>query len=201
LAAAAVIPDVRGFSERVVPRTRGELAELDELTLARAQRGDEAACRALVLRYQRPVFALLSRLVGRGRIDDLAQETFLRVFRALARFDRSGPARLGTWILTIATRLGLDELRKRPPPDVALDETFVGPARADETAERHALGAALARAVAALPPEQRAVVLLREVHELEYDEIARALDVDLGTVKSRLSRARAALREALGDQR
>jgi RNA polymerase sigma-70 factor (ECF subfamily) len=174
--------------------------ELDDVTLARAQRGEEAACRALVERYQRPLFALLGRLVGRERAGDLAQETFLRVFRALPRFDRGGAARLSSWILTIATRLSLDELRRRPPPEAALDETLAAPSRADETAERRALGAALARAVASLSAEQRAVILLREVHELEYEEIARALDVDLGTVKSRLSRARAALRAALGEQ-
>ena len=76
--------------------------ELDELTLARAQRGDEEACRALVVRYQRALFALLARMLGpRGAVEDLAQETFLRAFRALPGFDRSGPARLSTWLLTI----------------------------------------------------------------------------------------------------
>lgn len=183
--------------------TRDGRAELDDLTLARAQRGDEAACRALVVRYQRPVFALLDRLiarvVGRPRVEDLAQETFLRVFRALPRFDLRGTARLSSWILTIATRLALDELRRRPLPDAHLDDDVPGPSRADESAERRDLGAALSRAVAALSPEQRAVVLLREVHELEYEEIARALDVDVGTVKSRLHRARVALRAALGE--
>jgi RNA polymerase sigma-70 factor (ECF subfamily) len=172
-------------------------AELDELTLARAQRGEAAACRALVERYQRPVFALVGRMVGRGRVEDLAQETFLRVFAALPRFDRSGPARLSTWILTIATRLAVDELRRRPLRTVEIDDRLPGASRTDEAAERRALRAALGRAIAELTPEQRAVVLLREVHGLEYDEIARALEVDLGTVKSRLSRARAALRAAL----
>jgi len=176
-------------------------SELDDLTLARAQRGEDAACRALVVRYQRPVFALLSRLAGRGRVEDLAQETFLRVFRALPRFDRGGPARLSSWILTIATRLALDELRRTPRVEVPLDDQQPGGARADETAERRALARDLQRAFARLAPDQRAVVLLREVHELDYEEIARALDLDLGTVKSRLSRARASLRLALGENR
>jgi len=172
-------------------------ADLDDLTLARAQRGDPAACRALVERYQRPVFALLSRMCGHGRCEDLAQETFLRVFGALGRFERSGPARLSTWILTITTRLALDELRRKPLRTAPLDERIAGPGRTDEGAERRALRASLQRAIVLLSPEQRAVVILREVHGLDYDEIARALEIDLGTVKSRLSRARAVLRAAL----
>jgi RNA polymerase sigma-70 factor (ECF subfamily) len=95
-------------------------AELDELTVARAQRGDDRARRELVLRYQRPVFALLSRMLhGRAShtsVEDLAQETFLKVFRALPGFDRQGSARLSTWILTIATNLAIDELRRRRVP-------------------------------------------------------------------------------------
>jgi RNA polymerase sigma-70 factor (ECF subfamily) len=186
-----------------MPQTTREAApaELDDLTLARAQRGDESACRALVRRYERPVFAMISRMCGRDRVEDLAQETFLRVFTALPRFESAGPARLSTWILTIATRLALDELRRRPLRTTPLDDRMVdrlpGSARADEGAERRSLRLALQRAVAELSPEQRAVVLLREVHGLDYDEIGRALEIDLGTVKSRLHRARAALRAAL----
>jgi RNA polymerase sigma-70 factor, ECF subfamily len=171
------------------------------MTLARAQRGDDRACRALVECYQRRVFALLSRFGVRGRADDLAQETFLRVFRALSEWSPSGPARLSTWILTIATRLALDELRRRPSVLAPLDEDLPAPTRTDEPSERAALGRAIERAVRALTHDHQAVFLLREYHGLEYDEIARALDIDTGTVKSRLSRARAALREALAEVR
>src|SRR4051812_49404701 len=94
----------------------GHPKELDELTLKRAQRGEPAACRRLVETYQRAVFAILSRMLSprgrRARVEDLAQETFLRVFRALPQFSPGGPARLSSWILTIATRLALDELAK-----------------------------------------------------------------------------------------
>src|SRR5215470_592892 len=97
--------------------SRAGSRELDDVTLARAQRGEAAAWRALVEHYQRAVFALLSRMLapsGRAAlVEDLAQETFLRAFRALPAFDRGGRARLSTWILTIATRLGIDELRRR----------------------------------------------------------------------------------------
>ena len=178
-------------------------AELDELTLRRAQRGEEAASRALVERYQRPVFALLHRMLGPGRADrveDLAQETFLHVFRSLAGFAPLGPARLSTWILTIASRRAVDELRRRgrDVPTAPLgDEDAVSPARADEGARRAALAARMGAAMDALAPEYRAAFLLRAYHGLEYAEIARALDIEIGTVKSRLARARAELLHAL----
>jgi RNA polymerase sigma-70 factor (ECF subfamily) len=175
--------------------------ELDQTTLSRAKRGETAACRALVLRYQTPVFALLSRMLGQGpHIEDLSQETFLRVFRALSTFQFDGKARLSTWILTIATRLALDTLRKksRIPEPIELHEV-ASIERTDEYTERRLIGAAIERAIRSLSPEHQAVFLLREYHGLEYDEIAQALQLDLGTIKSRLSRARAILREALAD--
>lgn len=177
--------------------------ELDEVTLRRAQRGDDDACRALVERYQRPVFALLHRLLGAGAaVDDVAQETFLDAFRALGGFAPLGPARLSTWILTIASRRAIDALRRRPPPSTPLEplaDRLAGPDRTDAASQSAQLGARIERALLALPAEQRAAFLLREYHGLDYAAIARALEVDLGTIKSRLSRARAALREALAD--
>lgn len=172
-------------------------AELDALTIARAAKGDRAATRALVERYQRPVFALISRVVGRdppARVEDLAQETFLRVFKALPGFRVDGPAKLSTWILTIATRLALDAKKRRVPRPHAPDATSA--ARPDDRiADRQALSA-VERAVADLPEGQRAALVLRVFHDLDYPEIAAALDVDVGTVKSRISRARAHLRAA-----
>lgn len=181
-------------------------AELDELSLRRAQNSDQSACRALVERYQRPVFALLFRMLGPGRgsmVEDLAQDTFLEVFRSLSRFSPLGPARLSSWILTIASRRAIDELRKRPAKTepIELSRDIPGQQRADEAAVRRAVATAIQEAVAALTPRYRAAFLLREYHGLEYAEIARALDIDIGTVKSRLSRARAALRQALAEVR
>jgi RNA polymerase sigma-70 factor (ECF subfamily) len=180
-------------------------AELDELTLRRAQRGDAAACRELVRHYQRPVFALLTRMLGpahrRALVEDLAQETFLRVFRKLADFSLDGPAPLSAWIVTIASRLAIDELRRRPvdlvPPEAS--SGLPGGAAPDEQRQRRDIARAIQRAIADLRPEFRAAFLLREYHGLEYQEIARALDVDLGTVKSRIARARATLRELLAE--
>ena len=196
------VPFAARQAEPPVPATPP--AELDELTLARAQRGDARARKDLVLRYQRPVFALLSRMLHARTTphtaQDLAQDTFLKVFRALPSFDRHGAARLSTWILTIATNLAIDELRRRRIPTDPLspsDETTASIAATDADAERRRLAEVLRRAIDDLQPEYRAAFLLREYHEFEYAEIASNLQIDLGTVKSRLSRARAALRRAL----
>jgi RNA polymerase sigma-70 factor, ECF subfamily len=181
-----------------VARTDPPREPLDELTLRRAQRGEQRAWRDLVERYQRPVHALIWRLLaGRAqhRAPDLAQETFVRVLRALPKFDPAGPATLSTWILTIATRLALNELR-RPDP-ATLDHEPVSIERADTNIERKRLGAAIASGVAALSDAHRAVFVLREYHDLDYAEIADVLELDVGTVKSRLSRARASLRDHL----
>jgi RNA polymerase sigma-70 factor (ECF subfamily) len=173
---------------------------LDELTLRRAQRGEERAWRALIERYRQPVHALIWRLLAgraRHRVEDLVQETFVRVLRALPGFDPVGPASLSTWMLTIAARLALNELRR--PEAASLEEEPAGPGadHADLGTRRRQLAAAIGAGVAALPDAQRAVFVLREYHDLDYAEIAAALELDLGTVKSRLGRARAALRAHL----
>ena len=172
--------------------------ELDELTLRRAQHGEERAWRDLIAIYQDRVHALVWRLLaGRAqhRAPDLAQETFVRVLRALPKFDPNGAAKISTWILTIATRLALNELRR---PEIApLDDEPVAIERTDASVDRKRLGAAIAAAIAALDDDQRAVLVLREYHELDYAEIASVLELEVGTVKSRLSRARAALRAYL----
>lgn len=177
--------------------------EIDEITLRRAAAGERAASRVLVERYQHRVFALASRMLSRAplaTIEDIAQDTFLQVFRKLASFDPNGPARLSTWILTIAARRAIDELRKQRPALVATPER-AGGQRADERAHRREVIEAIEAALADLSPELRAAFLLREYHGLEYTEIATSLAIDLGTVKSRLSRARAALREKLAEVR
>lgn len=182
-----------------MPATARSVEPFDELTLRRAQRGEEPAWRALIERYQAPVHAVIWRLLAgraRHRVEDLVQETFVRVLRALPDFDPTGPASLATWLLTIAARLALNELR-RPEPAALVDEPASSGERADAGAERRRLAAAIERGVAALPAAQRAVFVLREYHDLDYAAIADALDVDLGTVKSRLARARSALRAHL----
>jgi RNA polymerase sigma-70 factor (ECF subfamily) len=173
---------------------------LDELTLRRAQRGDERAWCDLVRRYQQPVHQLIWRMFARRaqhRVEDLVQETFVRVLRALPGFEPAGPASLATWVLTIATRLALNELRR---PELAALEAEP-PVESDPSAlahlDRRRLAAAISTGVANLPDAQRAVFVLREYHDLDYGDIASVLEIDLNTVKSRLSRARAAMRAHL----
>ncbi|MCH9683614.1 MAG: sigma-70 family RNA polymerase sigma factor [Deltaproteobacteria bacterium] len=184
--------------------TRSHTREVEDLVLHRAQRGDSAACRALVLRHQRRVVGQLRAMLvpaGRGLlVEDLAQETFLRAFRALPRFRGNGPASLGTWLVTIATRVALNELRRRSTRTECLDTvTESMQTHGAAVAERHASATAIEQAVADLSPAYRGAFLLREVHGLDYAEIAEVLEIDVGTVKSRLSRARANLRKALAE--
>jgi RNA polymerase sigma-70 factor, ECF subfamily len=194
---------MRPSTSRLAPAEDSE-PDLDEVTLARAKAGDARAQALFVQRYQRPIHSLLWRMVGPEPelVQDLAQETFLRVLRALTRFEYDGRARLITWILTIATRLALDHIRSsRPRSDLGSvpGSVPVTLPRPDQEADRHRLGGALKKAVEELGAPFRAAFLLREVHGLTYDEISLALQIDVGTVRSRLSRARAALQTALAE--
>ncbi len=179
---------------------RRSLEELDPGTLARCRSRDPIAMRAFVVRYERPVFALLSRLLGAGpHVDDLAQETFLKAFRALPGFDPAHAARPSTWLLTIATRLALDARKRRTVPSFPLEAASGVPdALTPETERaRQELGRAIEAAAASLTDEQRAAFVLVELHDLSMAEAAHALGVPENTVKSRLFRAREQLRERL----
>ena len=127
------------------------------------------------------------------------EDTHVRVLRGLPTFDPRGAARLSTWILTIATRVVLNDGRRAVPTTLGHDPAAPA-AGAEAGLARARLGAAIGAAVAALPTDQRAVLVLREYFELDLAAIADALDVEVGTIKSRLSRARAALREQLTRQ-
>ena len=162
------------------------------------------AFRAFVVRYQRPVFALLSRLLGAGpHVEDLAQEAFLRAFRAFPTFDVDARAKPSTWILTIATRLALDARKARTLVTISIDAAHDAPAAATPATEhaRGELRTSIARAAAALPDDQRAAFILAELHGFSMAEIAAALDVAENTVKTRLHRARAKLQRILEDER
>jgi RNA polymerase sigma-70 factor (ECF subfamily) len=177
-------------------------AEIDRETLDRCRRRDAAAFRAFVVRYERPVFACLSRMLGRGpHVEDLAQEVFLRAYRALPAFDPDGGAKLSTWLLTIATRAALDVRKRRVVPLRPLEEgDHVAQAATPETEDaRGELAARIARAAEALPDEQRAALVLAEFHGFTTAEIAAAMGVPEATAKTRLFRARERMRAALGD--
>ena len=170
--------------------------------LAGAQGGNVLAFDEIVRRYQRRVYATALRIVRRHDLaDDVTQEAFLRAHRALASFDRDRP--FGPWICRIAANLAINHVRSPQSREEALDE--VGLAASPAAAADGPLYAVLEKearsvldeAVARLPAEQRAVFVLRTFEDLSYAEIADALDLSVGTVMSRLSRAREKLRAAL----
>jgi len=173
-------------------------AEVDDVTLRRAQQGERPALDTLIERYQPMVHALVWRMAcarGESHVADLVQDALVRVLQGLPRFDPAGAARLSTWILTITTRVVLNDRRRVDQRAVKVEPVaYVDPASAVADVE---IGIAIAKAVVELPEPQRIAFVLREYHELDYSEIAEMLDVDLGTVKSRLSRARSAVRATL----
>lgn len=167
-----------------------------------AARGDVGAFTALVEKYQDRVYRLARRMCP-GEAEDVTQEAFLSVWRALPSF--RGDACFATWLYRLAANAAIDCLRRagRERGNVSLDDRELridlpdggpGPQSGAESAE---LREGLARCLCALKEEHREILLLREVQGLSYGEIASALRLEPGTVKSRLSRAREALREAL----
>lgn len=164
--------------------------------VALAQKGDHAAYGALVRAHQDRIFRHLLNLTG-SREDalELSQEVFIKAWEALP--DWQPQARFHTWVYRIASNAALDVLRRRKVVQfVALEDDYDAPsdqpgpeAQLQARQQLRGLEAALAR----LPADQREIVLLREVEGLGYEELAATLAVDVGTVKSRLSRARAAL--------
>ncbi len=175
------------------------MLEVDDITLARAKRGERRAQGQLIAVYQDRVYALVARmLVGRqGWVDDVAQDVFVKVIRGLPRFDPRGRAKVSTWILTIATRTAIDVLRRPSGVDEAVPDEASDAASPEAAAADRQDVARVTAAMLALDPDYRAVLVLRAFHDLDYPEIAEALGVAVGTVKSRLSRARAALRSAM----
>ncbi len=175
----------------------------DAAVLARCCAQDPVAFRAFVVRYERMVFALLSRMLGRGpEIEDLAQETFVRAYRAFPAFDVNGSAKASTWLLTIATRLALDARKKKTHASAPIDEasdTRTG-STPEVSLERRQLGRAIADAAEKLPDDQRAAFVLAEYHGLSTVEIAETLGIPENTAKTRLFRAREKMRESLKNE-
>lgn len=168
--------------------------------LTRARGGDVVAFEQVVVRYQRRVYGVAYRIVRRHDVaDDVAQEAFIRAFRALASFDPTRP--FGPWICRIATNLAINHVRSPEAREEDLPEGHAEtPSSAEGPLDRVLDGEArmvLQRALDGLPGEQRTVFVLRAVEGLSYREIAESLDISMGTVMSRLSRAREKLRAAV----
>ena len=173
--------------------------EVGSAVLARAQRGDQEAFAAVIRHYDPGLRALAYRLLGdRDRMDDALQDAYVKAFRALPRF--RGESKLGTWLYRIAYNACLDELeRSRRVVQLPLEEELAEAGPRNEPAEVVPRRADLVEALAALPAEDRAAVLLVDAQGFDYREAASILGVPEGTVASRLNRARRALRRALGD--
>jgi len=167
----------------------------------RLRQGDPRAFEELVIAYQHRVFGVALRMLGsRAEAEEAAQEVFLRAHRAIADF--RGDAKLSTWLYAIASRLCMNRLASGERRLLREGEETLAripsghPSPADEL-ERSERDAALHRAIAELSDERRMVVVLRDLEGLSYEEIASALDLELGTVRSRLHRARMDLKEKL----
>lgn len=180
----------------------------DKELVERAKRGDQSAFEELVLENQNRVYALALRLVNdRESAADLAQEAFVRAWQGLGTFQ--GESSFATWVYRLTTNVCIDHLRKQKrregvEPSVSLDDEGSGwaePADRDSDPqlllERSERGKALARGLGRLPDWQRRALVLRELSGLSYQEIGDALGIDLGTVKSRIARARLSLRKIL----
>lgn len=169
--------------------------------IRRAGRGDAESFRVLVETYQTQVYRLALRICGEALADDAAQEAFLSAWRALPRF--RGECRFSTWLYRLTTNAAIDLLRreKAQHTDSGADlperpDDAPSPQAQTEQAEtREQVRQALAR----LSEEHRQVLLLRYMQELEYSEIAAALGISQGTVKSRINRAKAQLRALLAE--
>ena len=171
-----------------------------------AQKGDDGAFEALVRSYEKRVYHLALRMCGNAEdAYEVAQEAFLSAWKGM-RFFR-GDSSFSTWLYRLTSNAAIDFLRRQRrqggSDGVSLDDedTFLevaDPAPSPhQQAERLELRDALARGLGALSPEHRQVLLLRELQGLTYEEIAAALELDLGTVKSRIARAREKLRKYL----
>ncbi len=191
---------------------RENLHELDDGQLVLEHLGGDAqAFGALVDRYQTRLLNFINRTIGdRERAEDLVQEVFIRVFRHLHRFDQT--KKFSTWIYTIASNLAKNELRNRSRNPLVLFQTIKKnwdadhrplqfedtTARPDDLYRKRFLKEAVDRCVGQLPGHHRAVFVLRELEGKSYAEISDITGCNLGTVKSRLNRARNSFAQLIG---
>jgi len=177
--------------------------DTDEQLVARVQKGDKRSFDLLVLKYQHKVLSLVRRYVkDHAEAEDVAQEAFVKAYRAIGNF--RGDSAFYTWLYRIAVNTAknfLDARKRRPASDVDIDEVgdfaFSEFLRVEETPESllatQDLHRVVEEALAALPEELRKALLLRELDGLSYEEIAETMDCPIGTVRSRIFRAREAV--------
>jgi len=182
-----------------VMEERGE--NIGPATIAAAREGDRDAFAAILLHFDPGLRDLAWRLLGdRQLMDDTLQTPYLKAFSSIANF--RGEASIGTWLYRIAYTTCIDSLgRGRRPVFVSLDDVSEQADDGPDAAESLAVREAVAKALSSLPTEQRAAVVLVDQEGFDYKSAAEILDIPLGTLSSRLTAARAVLREALGGSR
>lgn len=185
--------------------------EAERRLVERLKRRDEAAFNFFVRAYQEKVFSIVFRMLGnRAEAEDLAQEVFITVFRSIDQF--RGDARLGTWLYRVAInhtknrvkyldrrgRKGTGDIDNAPESEVSKGGPVTSRVdRPDERTEGNELEGKIRVALASLDNDHRELIVLRDLEGLSYEEIVTITGLPDGTVKSRLHRARAALREAI----
>ncbi len=175
----------------------------DRLLLQKAQEGDRAAFEALITLHSRRVFNLALGYTGRHHdAEEITQTVFLKVWNALPQF--RGGASFSTWLYRLTLNACTDHYRreKKRRGDLSLDDPDLAPLRDTAPSPEEILlqreeQAILRKALAELPEQHRVILILREMDGLDYKEIAQVLEIEMGTVKSRLARARRALRDKL----
>jgi len=189
------------------------MSESEKHLLERAKKGDIAAFELLVEGYQKKAFNIAYRMLGNyDDANDLVQETFIRIFKSIKNFKEQSS--FSTWVYRITTNVCLDELRKRKnknfvsiDEDIKLDDSDVkrqiesDAPTPEETLERKEIKKIVGDAIGELSEEHRLVVVLRDIQGFSYEEIARITKCPEGTVKSRINRARQALKEVLKTKR
>jgi len=180
------------------PSVEGDAEE--RRLIDRSAAGDQEAFRQLVIRHHRLVINVAFRALGELSLaEDVAQEVFLKVYKALPGYRHEKPFK--HWLHRVAANAVTDALRRRRPV-VSLDDMEQPPASREsdpvDVATRHDLQRAVRHAIASLPSHYRDTIALQAFGELSYEEIAKTLDIPLGTVMSRLNGAKKLLRERLG---
>jgi RNA polymerase sigma-70 factor, ECF subfamily len=176
-------------------RARAEAEPEDVEMVEACRRGERWAMEALYHRYKRRVFGLVTRIVGPGDSEEVAQEVFVRVFRGLAKF--RGDSALGTWIYRLSVNAALSHVTRRPR-HAAGEEALENLPAPEIAATDPSLSARLEAALGALPAGYRAVLVLHDINGLSHEECAAILGCRVGTSKSQLHKARARMRELLG---
>lgn len=176
----------------------------DEMLISRAAKGDASAFNELMTQYERKMYSICYRMCQNHEdAQDCLQEAMLRVYRAISGF--KGQSSFSTWLYRVTMNSCLDELRKRKnKQSTSLDnllESGWSPSDESDTPEHHAVASekkrALHQAISELPEDMRSAIVLRDIEGFSYEEIADSLGINVGTIKSRISRGREKLREKI----